>query len=60
MGIIWGVRYLKDSHRAAKIHGIVLIGITIVELIVLIVWMINLIHTVNTTVNQQMNGLQGF
>lgn len=60
MGIVWGIKYVKEQDQKAKIHGIILIIITIIELIILTVWTMNIIKTINTQVGSQLNGLQGF
>lgn len=59
MGIIWGLKYLRQGNQTAKIHGLILIILTIIELIVLTVWTVNLMQTINAHVGSQLNGLQG-
>lgn len=60
MGIVWGMRYIREQDQRAKFHGYIFIGLTVIELIVLTVWTVNFIHGINSAVNQQLNGLQGF
>lgn len=60
MGIIWGIRYFRQESRASKVHGVILITMTIIELTLLAVWTVNVMNTINTQVNQQLNSLQGF
>jgi hypothetical protein len=60
MGLIWGFRYLRQKSAAAKIVGIVSIGLTIIILVVITQLSINLINTVNTQVNKQMENIQQF
>lgn len=60
MGIIWGLRYLKDDNQTAKIHGIILITITVVELIILTVWTFQFVNSAVSQANTQLNSLQGF
>jgi hypothetical protein len=64
MGIIWGIKYLRQGNQTAKIHGAILIGITIIELIYVTIWTVNFMHTISSQINGQLNGqpngLQGF
>ncbi len=60
MGIIWGLRYLRQSDRNSKIVGWIAIVLTIVVIIVSIQITVNLINTINTQVNQQLQDIQGF
>lgn len=60
LGIIWGVKYLRQGDAKGRIHGFILIGITVLELIYLTIWTVNFINQINAQVNQQLNGLQGF
>jgi hypothetical protein len=60
MGIIWGIRYLRQPDIKSKIVGIVSIVITITLLLLMIKWTINLIDTVNDAVNSSMNGMYGY
>lgn len=60
MGIIWGIKYLRQDSQTSKIHGIILIGMTVVELIFITVWSVNLFNTINAQVGNQINGMQGF
>jgi hypothetical protein len=59
MGIIWGIKYLRQSGQTAKIHGALLIIITIVELILVTVWTIQFINTIQSQVGGQLNGVPG-
>jgi hypothetical protein len=52
-GIIWGFRYIRQPGAASKIVGIITIAITIVEIVFLIQFTINLINTVNQQIYQQ-------
>lgn len=60
MGIVWGIKYMKEPNQTSRIHGAILIIITIVELIILTVWTLNFVNTINKQVGSQLNGLQGF
>jgi predicted amidophosphoribosyltransferase len=60
MGIIWGIKYLKQTNQNAKIHGAILIIGTIIELIVLTVWTVQFANTIQKQVGSQLNNVQGF
>lgn len=60
MGIIWGLRYLRQPDRESKIVGVIAIILTIVILVLLTQFTVNLINTVNEQVNSQLQSLQGF
>jgi len=60
LGIIWGFKYVGQPDVKSKLHGAILIVLTIIECILLTVWTINFVNSVNKQVNQQINGLQGF
>jgi hypothetical protein len=60
MGIIWGVRYLKQSDVKSRLVGLVAILITIIELIWLTFITIGLINQINSQVNSQIQNIQGF
>jgi len=60
MGIIWGIRYLREEGSTAKITGIICIVLTLVSVLLVISWTNNFIKSVNEQVNNQLNGFQGF
>lgn len=60
MGIIWGIRFFRKGDSNAKIYGIFLIVLTLIELIVLTKFTIDLVNTINDQVNLQLQNLQGF
>ncbi len=51
---------MKQADQKSKIHGVILIVLTIIELIYLAIWTIHFLNSVNSQVNSQLNGLQGF
>ena len=55
MGIIWGLRYLKQPDQKRRWVGIVAIVLTLISLAVSIVWMVNLVNEVNRQVEDQMS-----
>lgn len=59
MGIVWGIKYLKQESQVSKVHGIIFILLTIVEIIVLTVWTVNYANMINAQVGTQLNGFQG-
>lgn len=60
MGFIWGIRYLRQTDRTSKIVGSILVVGTIIELILLTQWTVQLINTINMQVSGQLNSIQGF
>lgn len=60
MGIIWGMRYLRESHIKSKVVGIVCIVLTIIELVFIVQVTVNLIHTINIQMTEGLNKYQGF
>ena len=55
LGIIWSLKYLKQKELKAKLVGLTMIIITVVELGLIAKTTINLINTVNEQVNSQLN-----
>lgn len=51
MGIIWGIRYMKEKSQTAKIVGVVCIIITVVVILVAVQATVQLMNTLT----QQMN-----
>lgn len=60
MGIIWGIRYLRQAENKAKVVGLILIALNVIELILVTQWTIQLINTLNMQVSGQLNSIQGF
>lgn len=57
LGIIWGIRYLRQDGSNSKIVGTVAIVLTLISLAVTLVFTINLANTVNQQIESQMNAL---
>lgn len=57
MGIIWGMRYLKQPDFTSKIVGLIAIGITVAVLLVVVIGTIKLFNTINDQVNTQMENI---
>lgn len=60
LGLIWGLRYIKESSVKGKLIGWACIVITIVSFLIISVFLFNTIQQVNEQVNRQLNGLSGF
>lgn len=60
IGIIWGIRYLKESNATAKVIGVVAIVITTVVLIICVYAIIGAINTVNEQVNKEVQNILQF
>lgn len=55
-GIIWGLRYLKQTDTVAKRVGLICIVLTIVSLVVMTIWTMKIMSGIIV----QLNGVQGF
>jgi len=53
MGIIWGLRYIKQTDKASKLVGLFVIVLTIIELVWLIQSTVYMVNTANQQINQQ-------
>lgn len=53
LGIIWGIRYLRQSDVSSKLVGLFTILITIIEIVFLIQTTVYTVNTVNQQINQQ-------
>lgn len=60
MGIIWGIRYLREKEDKSKIVGLVAMLLSIFTLIVAIQYTVNFVNTVNSQVGKQFQGIEGF
>lgn len=54
MGIIWGLRYLKQKDSKSQIVGLLAIVVTIISIVIAVKTTIDLIATVNTQINSQL------
>lgn len=59
MGIIWGIRYLKSPEQKAKIFGLVLIMITVIECLVLVDVSVKAYNAINDQIQKQLPNIQG-
>jgi hypothetical protein len=59
MGIIWGLRYLKQSDTASKRIGVLAMALSIITILVVTRWLVGTYNAAMTQVNQIQN-LQGF
>ncbi|MFC1789953.1 hypothetical protein ACFLZP_00545 [Patescibacteria group bacterium] len=57
MGIIWGLRYLRQKDKKSKLFGLTAIVITILVLVMAIRFTINFSNTVNEKMNDQFQNL---
>lgn len=60
IGIIWGIRYIKEKNLTAKIIGIISIILTVIVLVVSVYIVINVINTVNSQINTQVENILQF
>lgn len=57
MGVIWGIKYLRERNLKAKIVGLICIPLTVLVLAVAVNLAITLINTVNSQINSQMQNI---
>ncbi len=60
MGIFWGLRYLRVDNGRSKIVGIIAMALSVVTLILVTRYTVNLVNTLNTQVEKQLQGIEGF
>ena len=53
LGIIWGIRYIRQSDVSSKLVGLFTILITIIEIVFLIQTTVYTVNTVNQQINRQ-------
>lgn len=59
MGIIWGLRYLKQDDQKSKIAGWIAIALTIIVLLLAVKWTVDIVNAVDKQMSQ-FNSMQGF
>ena len=59
LGIIWGIRYLRQPDRASKVVGWAAIAITTIVLLISIKVTVDLVNSVNEQVNKQLQDIGG-
>lgn len=60
LGLVWGIRYLRQKDETSKVAGIISIILTVVFLVLLIKFTNDTIKTINEQVNSQLQQFQGF
>ncbi len=60
MGIIWGMRYLREKEEKSKIVGVIAMLLSVVTLIVAIQYTVNFANTINSQVDKQLQGIEEF
>ena len=60
MGIIWGLKYLRQEDQESKIAGIVAMILSVVTIIVVAQYIVNTVNSINTQVGNQLQGIEGF
>lgn len=60
MGIFWGLRYMRDGSQKSKIIGIVAMALSVVIFIIAVKFTVNTVNTLNTQVEKQLQGIEGF
>ncbi|QQG47049.1 MAG: hypothetical protein HY044_02820 [Candidatus Woesebacteria bacterium] len=59
MGIIWGIKYLRQENSQSKIVGMIAILLTIISLILTIIFTINFVNSLNSQINSQLQNFGG-
>lgn len=59
MGIIWGLRYLREDNQTSKIVGIIAMILSIVTLIVVTQYTVSLVNSINSQLGTQFQGMEG-
>ncbi|MEP7167245.1 MAG: zinc ribbon domain-containing protein [Candidatus Woesebacteria bacterium] len=60
MGIVWGIKYLKQPDQKSKLIGIVAMVLTVLSFIITTKIALDYVSQINEQVSIQMNQLQGF
>lgn len=60
MGIFWGMRYLREKSDTSKIVGVIAMLLSIVTLIVAIQYTVSFVNTINSQMEKQFQGIEGF
>jgi hypothetical protein len=60
VGIIWGIRYLREPDRKIRAFGIALMITTVAELIMLVIYTISTFNYINSQVNNQVQNFMQF
>ncbi len=60
MGIVWGMRYLRQPDQKSKIVGFIAMALTVIVILWAVRYTVNLINGVNSQMNTQLQGLEGF
>ena len=60
MGIFWGLRYLRVDNGRSKIVGIIAMALSVVTFIVAVRYTVNLVNAINSQVEKQLQGIEGF
>lgn len=59
-GILWAMKYLKQSNNKSRVIGIAAIILTLISFIVTVKVFNDFMNNLNTQVNQQLNDVYGF
>ena len=60
IGIFWGLRYLRDGSQKSKMVGIIAMVLSVVTFIIAVRYTVNLVNTINSQVEKQLQGIEGF
>ena len=60
MGIVWGLKYLRQEDQKSKIVGIVAMSLSVMTLIIATQYVMSAVNSINGQVNKQLQGIEGF
>lgn len=60
LGLVWGLRYLRQKDTKSKLVGILSIVLTVVVIVVAIQLVLDAVNSFNQQLNSQLQNLSGF
>lgn len=60
MGIVWGIKYLKQPDQKSRYVGIIAIAVTVIVFLWIVNYTMNVYNSVSNQVNTQLEGIGGF
>lgn len=60
MGLIWGMRYLRETSSKAKIIGVVCMTLTVITLVIMTKLASDFVYGASEMATKQLNAIQGF
>lgn len=60
MGVIWGIRYIRQEDQKSKIVGLVAMTLSVIVIIVVLQYTLSFLHSVSSQVGSGVGGIGGF